>query len=58
VPLRPMASAPRAYVNNQTRGTRARFYDGDLNFLSWTKPAPDKGTSVSVGAVTWYVRPC
>jgi hypothetical protein len=49
----------RSYINRQTRGTRARFYDIDLNLLSYTKPAPDRGTT-SLGGwdETWYIRPC
>ena len=45
------------YVNNQTRGTRARFYGSDMRFLSYSKPAPDKGAS-SLGASAWYIRHC
>ena len=36
---------------------RARFYGSDMRFLSYSKPAPDKGTS-SLGASLWYIRPC
>ena len=45
------------YVNNQTRGTRARFYGSDMRFLSYSKPAPAKITS-SLGASAWYIRHC
>jgi hypothetical protein len=45
------------YVNNQIRGTRARFYGSDMRFLSYSKPAPDKITS-SLGASAWYIRHC
>jgi hypothetical protein len=47
----------QSYVNNQTRGTRARFYNYRLDLLSYTKPAPDKGTT-SLGAYTFYILPC
>jgi hypothetical protein len=47
----------RSYINRQTRGTRARLYDRYLNFQSYTKPAPDRGTT-SLGADTWFIRPC
>jgi hypothetical protein len=46
-----------SYVNNQTRGTRARLYDKNLNLLSYTKAAPDKGTT-SLGYPTFFIRPC
>jgi hypothetical protein len=46
-----------SYVNNQTRGTRARFYDDNLHLLSHTNPAPAEGTT-SLGVRTFYVRPC
>jgi hypothetical protein len=46
-----------SYVNNQTRGTRARFYDSGRNLLSRTKPAPDKGTT-PFNEETFYIRPC
>ena len=46
-----------SYVNNQTRGTRAQFLDYLGNRLSYTKPAPDKGTT-SLGLRTAYVVPC
>jgi hypothetical protein len=46
-----------SYVNNQTRGTRARFYDSAREFLSKTKPAPDRGTT-PFGEETFYFRPC
>ncbi len=41
----------QSYVNNQTRGTRARLYDYSRNLLSYTKPAPDKGATALV--VLW-----
>ena len=47
----------RSYVNNQTRGTRARFYLANMERLSSTKPAPAKGTT-SLGLTTYYIRPC
>jgi hypothetical protein len=46
----------RSYVNNQTRGTRARFLRGDGKLLSRTQPAPATGTT-SLGAA-FYIRPC
>jgi hypothetical protein len=45
----------QSYVNNQTRGTRARFYGFFHELLSFSKPAPDKGTT---SLNTFYVRPC
>jgi hypothetical protein len=45
----------QSYVNNQARGTRARFYGFFHEFLSYSKPAPDKGTT---SLNTFYVRPC
>ncbi len=47
----------RSYVNNQTRGTRARFLLANKQRLSSTKPAPAKGTT-SLGLTTYYIRPC
>ena len=47
----------RSYVNNQTRGTRARFYLATMERLSRTKPAPAQGTT-SLGLSTYYIRPC
>lgn len=47
----------RTYVNNQTSGTRARFYNHDRHFLSYTRPAFAQG-STSLGGATWYIRPC
>jgi len=48
-----------SYVNNQTRGTRARFYNSQMTLLSHSKPAPDKGTiAFNVGLNAAYVRPC
>ncbi|MFC7495983.1 MULTISPECIES: hypothetical protein [unclassified Nocardioides] len=46
-----------AYVNNQTPGTRARFYDYSGRFLSYTRPAFYAG-STSLGDRTNYIRPC
>jgi hypothetical protein len=46
-----------SYVNNQTPGTRARLYGRYLNLLSYTKPAPAKGTT-SLGYPTFFIRPC
>jgi hypothetical protein len=50
----------QSYVNNQTRGTRARFYDHTRTILlSHSKPAFSRGTiAFSVGLNTAYVRPC
>jgi hypothetical protein len=51
----------RSYVNNQTRGTRAKFYDSTVELLSKTKPAPNKGTT-SLGGNgpdgAFFIRPC
>jgi hypothetical protein len=48
----------RSYVNGlRPLGTRARFYTATQNFITYTKPSPDKGTT-SYGLSTGYVRPC
>lgn len=46
-----------AYVNNQTPGTRARFYDKNRKLITYTMPAFYKG-STPVGFETHYIRPC
>lgn len=46
-----------SYVNNQTRGTRAAFYDYARNRISYTKPATATGTT-SLALRTAWVRPC
>jgi hypothetical protein len=51
----------RSYVNNQTRGTRARFYNHVMEFLTFTKPAPDKGTTSYGGNDedgAYFILPC
>lgn len=51
--------SPASYVNNQTRGTRGRFYDNARGLLGRAKPAPDKDvTTVRVLLGTAYIRPC
>jgi hypothetical protein len=52
----------RSYVNNQTQGTRAKFYNYYVQFLSNTFPAYHEGTT-SLGGNdadegTWFIRPC
>jgi hypothetical protein len=51
----------RSYVNHQTPGTRARFYDHEVKFLSKTYPAFHKGTT-SLGGNgpdgAYYILPC
>lgn len=46
----------RSYVNNQTPGTRASFYNYDRHRLSFTKPAFAQNTT-SLGWA-YYIRPC
>lgn len=46
-----------SYVNNQTRGTRARFFSPWVTPLTYTEPAPYVGTT-SYGYAAFYIRPC
>jgi hypothetical protein len=48
----------RSYINNQTPGTRARFYDALVRPTTWTKPAFAKGTTSLGGIDAWYINPC
>lgn len=49
-----------AYVNNQTPGTRARFYDYYRNFVGISVPAfyQDANFGNVLGHQTHYIRPC
>lgn len=53
----PVSTYFSSYVNNQTAGTRARFYDHRGRFLSCTRPAFASGTT-SLGDETTAIRPC
>ena len=49
-----------AYVNNQTPGTRARFYDYYRHYLAVSQPAfsQDAWFGNVLGHQTHYIRPC
>jgi hypothetical protein len=50
---------PASWVNNQTTGTRARFYDNRLNLLYTTPGAYSRDAdSWTLGLYTFYFRPC
>jgi hypothetical protein len=50
---------PASWVNNQTMGTRARFYDNRLNLLYTTPGAYSlDADSWTLGLYTFYFRPC
>jgi hypothetical protein len=50
---------PASWVNNQTTGTRARFYDNRLNLLYTTPGAYSLDSdSWTLGLYTFYFRPC
>jgi hypothetical protein len=50
---------PASWVNNQTAGTRARFYDNRLNLLHTTPGAYSlDADSWTLGLYTFYFRPC
>jgi hypothetical protein len=50
---------PASWVNNQTSGTRARFYDNRLNLLYTTPGAYSlDADSWTLGLYTFYFRPC
>lgn len=50
---------PASWVNNQTAGTRARFYDNRLNLLYTTPGAYSlDADSWTLGLSTFYFRPC
>ena len=52
----------RSYVNNQTPGTRAIFYNYYVEFLTKTYPAFHQGTTRYGGTDphdgTYFIRPC
>jgi hypothetical protein len=48
-----------SYRNNQTPGTRARFYDSAVELIATTQPAPFKNTvDPFLASATFYIRPC
>jgi hypothetical protein len=49
-----------SYWNNQTPGTRARFYDSAYDLLVTTQPAPFRNNRVDpfLASDTFYIRPC
>jgi len=49
-----------AYVNNQTPGTRARFYDYYRHYLAVSQPAFSQDAQFGnvLGHQTHYIRPC
>jgi hypothetical protein len=48
-----------SYRNNQTPGTRARFYDSGVELIATTQPAPFKNTvDPFLASATFYIRPC
>ncbi|GAA1947250.1 hypothetical protein GCM10009837_86470 [Streptomyces durmitorensis] len=48
---------PTYYINNQTRGTVAKFKDKNKNTIQKTGGAYSKGKVRSPGG-TYYVKPC
>jgi hypothetical protein len=48
----------KSYINNQTAGTRARFYDALVRPTTWTMPAYYAGTTRLGGIEAWYINPC
>jgi hypothetical protein len=49
----------QSYVNNQTPGTRAKFYRYYRQFITRTQPALYGGTVPQwIGHATHYIRPC
>jgi len=49
----------RVYRNNQTPGTRARFYDSGVDLIAATHPAPFRNTvDPFLASATFYIRPC
>jgi hypothetical protein len=49
----------QSYVNNQTPGTRAKFYRYYRQFITRTQPPPYSGTVPEwIGHATHYIRPC
>jgi hypothetical protein len=48
-----------SYVNNQTPGTRARFYNSGYGLIATTQPAPFRNTvDPFLASATFYIRPC
>ncbi|MFF0744933.1 hypothetical protein ACFYVL_31475 [Streptomyces sp. NPDC004111] len=50
---------PTRYINNQTRGTKAKFKNHDRRtILTTAAPYADRNVAHSVGVRTWYIKPC
>jgi hypothetical protein len=48
-----------SYRNNQTPGTRARFYNSGVERIATTQPAPFRNTvDPFLASATFYIRPC
>ena len=48
-----------SYWNNQTPGTRARFYNSGVELIATTQPAPFWNTvDPFLASATFYIRPC
>lgn len=47
-----------SYVNNQTTGKRARFYDSDGDFWAWSKAAYWARPYFYDGGKVWSIKPC
>jgi len=48
-----------SYWNNQTAGTRARFYNSGVELIATTQPAPFWNTvDPFLASATFYIRPC
>jgi hypothetical protein len=48
-----------SYRNNQTPGTRARFYNSGVELIATTHPAPFQNTvDPFLASATFYIRPC
>jgi hypothetical protein len=50
----------RSYVNNQTPGTRARFYNSGVEHIETSHPAQISVTPIDEmhSSAIWYIRPC
>jgi hypothetical protein len=48
-----------SYRNEQTSGTRARFYNSGYELIATTQPAPFRNTvDPFLASATFYIRPC
>jgi hypothetical protein len=50
----------QSYINNQTPGTRARFYDSAVELIETTPPALMAAPAYDPmdASAVWYIRPC